>query len=172
MKSIKIVRQDFSFAWLFMLMACTTSEEKIIDPGQPIHQDDFEYVVNTFSIQNNIESSKDTLIANGQYYLISFTVINTAKRVNHRWKNTIAYVMDENGNKYENNKDAQVVLNSIKPFGYEAEYVTTFQTEESTIFIFDLPEDVHKPYLMVRGETLMGDFFDGDQFSKTKVKLF
>ncbi|MEO7989404.1 MAG: hypothetical protein ABI663_07685 [Chryseolinea sp.] len=172
MKTIKIVRQHLAFVSLFLLVSCSTSEEKIIDAGQPIHHDDFEYVIENFSVQKKIDGNKDTLTAHGNYYVVSFKVVNNAKRVSHPWKNSIAFLIDEAGNKYENITEAQIALNSSTPFGYKDEYLTSSQSEETTVLVFDIPESVKKPYLMVRGEMLMGDFFDGNQFSNTKVKLF
>ena len=43
---------------------------------------------------------------------------------------------------------------------------------ERTALVFDVPKDVKEPFLQVRGELLMGDVFDGNQFEKTKVRLF
>jgi hypothetical protein len=66
----------------------------------------------------------------------------------------------------------QSLLNTVLPFNYLSQHHTPAGVNESTQFVFDLPGDVAHPYLMVRGSLLMGDMFDGEAFTKTKVKLF
>ncbi len=103
---------------------------------------------------------------------MTFKTQNDAKRVEHEWKNNVAYITDEKGNVYENNNELQKLLNEHEPFGYKDTYVTKAGIVESTVMIFDVPNSVTEPYLKVRGEFLMGDMFDGNQFKNTKVKLF
>ena len=40
------------------------------------------------------------------------------------------------------------------------------------MLVFDVPREVKEPYLKVRGDFLMGDLFDGNQYKRTRVKLF
>jgi len=157
---------------LTLQFSCSNSEKEIVlKPGQVIHHDDFEYVVDEFKATKQI-GTKDSVITDGIFYIIKFSVINNALRVNHVWNNSVAYIIDENETVYENKPELQSKLNDATSFGLKEDYVTPFQSSESTYFVFELPASVKKPYLMVRGETLMGDFFNGNQFEKTKVKLF
>ena len=153
--------------------ACSShKKEKIIELNQNIHHDDFEYAVTNFSKTTLITSGNDTIRAKGNFYIVHFRVINKAMRVNHKWDNSIAYLVDENGNHYENNKVYQLVLNRSIPFGWQEMYNTPHGQTDTTILVFDLPVDITQPYLMVRGDILMGDAFDGARFKKIKVKLF
>jgi hypothetical protein len=144
----------------------------IIGLNENIHHDDFEYAVTSYSLTRQIVNNQDSLIANGNFYLISFRVMNNALRVNHPWSNSIAYIIDEDGIIYENDRDAQKKLNSITPFGWEENYLTHFQSTNTTILVFDLPLTIKNPCLMIRGETLMGDVFDRGKFRRTKVRLY
>lgn len=164
------------FAGVSILLAlqfsCSNTEKDIvIGLGQAIHHDDFEYVVDEFKVTKQI-GTKDSVTTNGFFYILKFSVVNKALRVNHPWNNSVAYITDENKTVYENKPELQSKLNDITPFGLKNEYVTSFQRTESTYFVFELPASAKNPYLMVRGKTLMGDFFDGNQFEKMKVKLF
>ncbi len=158
-----------------VIAACTSKskeEEIIIALNEGIHHDDFEYVVTDYKIQKTIGEGEGAIAAKGNFYIVSFKVVNNAKRVKHEWDNSVAYLTDESGKVYDNDSTAQSVLEKINPFGLMTQYTTEHQTTQETKFIFDLTESVKRPYLMVRGETLMGDFFDGNRFTRTKVKLF
>lgn len=150
----------------FIFSSC--SEEKTIGIKQNIHHDDFEYSVLNVEKMEWIGSRK----AEGQFYVITFQVQNDAKRVSHEWGNDIAYLVDENGREYENSYDQQKNLMRTKTFGLKEKYNTAAGQSESTMLVFEVPAGVKEPFLKVRGEFLMGDMFDGNQFKKTKIKLF
>ncbi len=76
------------------------------------------------------------------------------------------------GKVYENNTEMQKILNSMTSFGFKDSYITKAGTSETTQFIFDIPLTVKKPYLKYRGDFLMGDMLDGNQFKNLRVKLF
>lgn len=161
--------------FLALLIACSrkeASEEIVIGMNEGIQHDDFEYVVTGYRIQKKISEGDKALVAKGNFYIVTFKTVNNAKRVKHEWDNSIAYLVDDSGNKYENDSTAQITLDNQEAFGWRDHYVTEHQESQSTKFIFDLPASVKKPFLMVRGSTLMGDFLDSGEFEKTKVKLF
>jgi len=151
----------------FILLSCS-DKEKIIGLKENIHHDDFEYSVQSVEKTQYIDNIK----SKGLFYLVSFRVENQAKRVEHQWDNKIAYVVDENGKRYENTYDLQINLKHTKNFSLKETYITPAGQFESTILVFDIPYDVKEPYLKVNGEFLMGDMFDGYQFKNTKIKLF
>ena len=155
-----------------LLTACSSGDDIVIGLNQPIHHDDFEYVVTDYKIEKQIGTGEAAINAKGKFYIVNFKTINNAKRVQHEWDNSVAFLTDDSGVVYENGLAAQQVLEKIEPFSWQEKYVTEHQTEQSSRFVFDLPESATKPFLKVRGYTLMGDFFDGNKFKRTKVKLF
>jgi hypothetical protein len=157
-----------SFILSAVILTSCSSDEKTIGLNQMLQHDDFFYSVLYVETASMIEGKK----ANGTFYIVKFKVQNDAKRVSHEWKNNVAYITDDKGREFENNNDLQKLLNSAQPFGYKDTYITNAGTSESTLFIFDVPNDVKEPYLRYRGEYLMGDMFDGNRFKNTKVKLF
>jgi hypothetical protein len=162
-----------TFCFIFFLVSCSSNKSvTIIGLNENIHHDDFEYAVTSYSVAKKIVSYQDSIIPFGNFYMINFRVMNKALRVNHPWSNSIAYIIDDDRNIYENNEDAQKILNSISPFGWKEKYLTHFQSTDTTILVFDLPVTIKHPCLMIRGETLMGDFFDRGRFRRTKIKLF
>lgn len=168
---MSIIPSPVSFFILALaLISCSTNEknEIVIGPGAGIHHDDFEYSVENFAVLKSIDGTA----AAGNFYIVTFKVVNHAIRVNHEWDNSVAYIIDEDENVYENNVELQKKLEAKEPFGFEESYVTPFQSQTTTRMVFELPASVRKPYLKVRGETLMGDFLDGNQFERTHVKLF
>jgi hypothetical protein len=172
MKPLKILFY-VSLISLSWLLSCKGDQSDIvIGINVPIHHDDFEYVVTHFITSTKIPLEKDTLMAHGVFYLVTFQVKNEARKVNHNWNNSIAYIKDEAGKVFENNVQLQTKLNAFKNFGWKEKYVTSCQSFDTTLFIFDLPKDVRQPYLMVRGEMLMGDFFDGNKYLRTKIRLY
>jgi len=159
----------------FMLINISCKSGKkgdIIGLNKNIHHDDFEYSVTSFSTTPKIKTDKDTILANGIFYIIHFKVVNNAIRVGHQWDNSIAYLVDGKGNRYENINDNQIALNKSIPFNLKEEYNTPHGTADTTILVFDLPSDAREPYLMIRGGILMGDVFNAGRFRRMKVKLF
>jgi hypothetical protein len=153
--------------------SCSRADkEKIIGLNQNIHHDDFEYAVTSFEKTKLIVSGSDTIKASGNFCLVHFRVINKALRVNHQWDNSIGYIIDENGNNFKNNIDYQIFLEKGSPFGWKKMYNTPHGQTDTTILVFDVPANIVQPFLMVRGDILMGDVFDAGKFLKTKVKLF
>jgi hypothetical protein len=157
----------FSLLASIIFISCS-GREKTIGIGESIRHDDFEYSVSDFEKTEKIGNWK----ASGIFYIVHFRVQNDAKRVDHGWRNNVAYITDEKENIYENSNELQKQLNSIRQFGYKDSYLTQAGTTESTIMVFDVPNSVKEPFLKVRGDFLIGDLFDGGQFKKTKIKLF
>lgn len=151
-----------------MALTACSAHEKVIGLRENIHHDDFEYSVQSVDKTPTIGARH----ASGMFYIVTFQVENRARRVNHRWNNRTGYIVDGTGIVYENDSDAQKQLNQTGAFGYKDEYTTPAGATETTRFVFDIPEHVAKTYLQVRGDVLMGDVFDGNQYKKTKVKLF
>lgn len=118
------------------------------------------------------QDSIGSLKPNGRFWIVTFAVNNEAKRVDHAWTNKIAFVTDGSGHVYENQPDAQQQLNKRQPFGWQSQYKTSAGRTDSTQLVFDLPTTLKQPYLHFRGDLLMGDAFDGQQFKHTKVRLF
>ena len=147
-------------------------EDRTIRTGQRIHHDDFEYSVTSFRVSKTIGEGQGTATASGNFYIVTFVAENNAKRVNHEWVDSIAYIMDEEGGVYENLLWAQRALNRVSRFGWTEDHVTPPGGSDSTVLVFDLPEGVRAPSLNIRGETLMGDFLDGGQFRKVKIRLW
>jgi hypothetical protein len=157
-----------SYALLIMvfLAACSNSDVSI-GTNEAVQHDDFFYTVTHVEKAERIGDIKPK----GQFYLVHFQVNNAAKRVNYPWDNNVAFVEDEHGNVYENSLDAQKILNKQQSFGWKQHYLTAFGSSQNTIFVFDVPASA-QPSLRYRGDFLMGDLFDGNRFSKTKVRLF
>jgi hypothetical protein len=150
-----------------VIFSSCSVKEKTIGRGENIHHDDFEYSVQHVEKAEQIGS----LRARGAFLIVEFQVENRARQVNHRWSNGIAFVVAANGTQYENEINAQTELNRVKPFNYKQEHITPAGASESTKLVFDIPQDA-ETYLKVRGSVLMGDMFDGDQYRRTRVKLF
>ncbi len=159
---------------LFLLLTSCISDRKeyVIGIGERIHHDDFEYSVTEIIITRFLKNGTDTLRAQGMFYLVKFKVENNAKRVNHEWNNSIAYIVDDKAGSYENVPAVQKYYEKYKPFGLKDKYITPAGSADSTFLAFDLPFTVTMPYLKVKGETLMGDMFDGAMFRRVRIKLY
>ena len=146
-------------------------EDRTIHVGQRIHHDDFEYSVTSYRVSKTIGEGKEAITAGGNFYLVAFLVENKARRVNHEWVDSIAYIVDAGGTVYENLPWAQKTLQRVSRVTPGETHITSPGSMDSTVLVFDLPEEVSEPALMVRGETLMGDFFDGGQYRKVRIEL-
>jgi hypothetical protein len=154
-------------ALLPFVAACAASE-RTIDRGERIHHDDFTYAVQ--DVEHPAQIGGTT--AAGVFYAVTFMVENHALRVNHQWNNHIAYVIDAAGHVYDNDDAAQRAFARARGTHYLESYVTPAGVDESTVLVFDLPRDVASPCLKVRGDVLMGDVFDGNQYAHTRIRLF
>lgn len=161
------------FCALILLLSCKRNPDfNVIQVGQRIHHDDFEYSVSNFMVTNFLRFGTDTLRANGMFYIVNFKVENRARRVNHEWSNDIGYIIDGNGGKYDNVPDDQKYFAKTKNLTFRDKYVTPAGATDSAYLVFDLPLTVTRPCFMVRGQTLMGDIFDKGKFRRVIVKLF
>jgi hypothetical protein len=157
---------------IILLSSCSRRTEYVIGVGERIHHDDFEYSVIDIIITRFLKNGTDTLHAQGMFYLVKFKVENNAKRVNHEWNNSIAYIVDDKAGSYENVPAVQKYYEKYKPFGLKDKYITPAGSVDSTFLAFDLPFTVTMPYLKIKGETLMGDMFDGAMFRRVRIKLY
>jgi hypothetical protein len=144
------------------------SRDMVVAPGVRIRHDDFQYAVTQFDTTDRIGDVR----ARGRFVIVTFEVENRARRVAHRWSSTIAYVIDAEGRQFENDAAAQRALDRVTPFGRKDRYVTPAGAVERTKLVFDLPMGVKEPYVKVRGDFLMGDLFDANQFQRMRVRLF
>jgi len=162
-----------ALAIMLFINGCSTRDNgPVLGINDRIHHDDFEYVVTDYTVSKKITGDHDSIFAQGNFYIVSFRVENHALRENHKWDNSIAYVIDDEENIFENRMDAQKLINSVTPFGWKEQYITTAQSTDSVILVFDLPESAGHPCLMIRGETLMGDLLEGNRFRKAKIQLY
>jgi hypothetical protein len=153
--------------------ACTTSNKGTeLGINDRIHHDDFDYVVTDYSVKKKITGDHDSISTRGNFFIVSFRVENHALGTSHRWDNSIAYVIDDEKNIFENRIEAQKLINSVTSFGWKEEYITRPQSTDTVILVFELPESAGHPCLMVRGETMMGDLLNGNKFRKAKIKLY
>jgi hypothetical protein len=150
------------------LLAAACGRDEVISIGQSIHHDDFEYSVQSLERKDRI----GTLHAHGLFYLVTFEVRNDAKRVEHEWSNSIAYVVDRQGRHYEVDAHAQQGLADTRRLPYKDRHVTPAGATESTVLVFDLPAQIEEPHLGVRGLFLMGDLADFNQYRRQRVRLF
>ena len=147
---------------------CSRKEAATLHLGQSIHHDDFEYTVESFERTPQIDDRR----AQGLFYLVAFRVDNDAKRVNHRWTNHVAYVVDSSGRRYESDLEAGRALAASRDIPFHDQYVTPPDGSDRAVLVFDLPSNVDRPCLMVRGSFLMGDVFDLGQYARARVQLF
>ncbi len=162
---------SFKLTFFFLLLimglslSCKDNSENFeIGLNESINHDHFEYVVTDYNVLSVDEYTNR--------YIVDFKVINNDEVKKHTWKNSIAYIVDSKGNIYNNNKELQIKLNELEPFGWQNEYHTYPKSEETSTLIFDLPKKVDEPYLKVTGEFLLGDVLDLSEYKKMKVKLF
>ncbi len=157
----------------FLLTSCIPDrKEYVIGVGERIHHDDFEYSVTDIIITRFLKNGTDTLNAEGMFYLVKFKVENNSKRVEHKWNNSIAYIVDERETSFGNLPAVQQYFEKYKPFGLKDGYNTPAGSADSTYLAFDLPFNVTMPYLKVKGEILMGDLFDGAMFRRVRIQLY
>lgn len=150
-----------------VFVSSCSKDEQILKVGDKLQHDDFFY-----SVQKSLKTKEFvTAKANGDFYVLMFKVQNDAKRVDHNWKRDVVYVVDESGREYENLPQLEMEYANINYEKYRESFVTKPGTSDSTVLVFDLPENVKEVYVKYRGDFLMGDLFDGNKFKNTKVKL-
>lgn len=149
-------------------IACQPTTDKEISLGEPIRHDDFFYSATHVLVQDSIGTTKPR----GRFWIVTLQVNNQAKRVDHPWTNSVAFITDTHGHTYTNQPHIQQQLNALHPFGWQQTYITSAGHTDTSQLVFDLPKSFKKPFLQYQGELLMGDVLDGQQFVHTKVRLF
>lgn len=160
------------FYILFFFGITAGCKNQIIGLNESIRHDDFEYSVTGFEKADSLQSGKFRIYPAGRFVIVHFMVQNNALRVEHKWDNTIAYVMTEKGSTHENNTDLQKMYNSMHPFNWQPEYITDHGDSQETIFVFDVPRNAKNLYVMVRGYMLMGDILNLNEFKRIRIKLY
>lgn len=150
------------------LVRTACGAERVVGIGDRVRHDDFLYSVVGVERARQIDERR----ARGTFHIVTFRVENRAGRVAHEWDNDVAYVVDERGRQFDNDRDAQQSLEHRAPFGLTDRYVTCVEMDQTTKLVFDVPDDVTSLFLKFRGFLLMGDVFDGNQYKRTRVKLF
>ena len=131
-----------------LLFSCTMSNPKLeIGVNEIIHYDDFEYSVTDYSVVKLIEDDLKPGHLEGSFYIVDFQAKNYGLMVNHKWENSIAYIIDTFGNIYENEEALQKELNEFNNFGWQENedqiiLNLTLVFLKITIFIFP-PVRVH-----------------------------
>jgi hypothetical protein len=172
-KYINAMKFGYLLIFSVLLTACNQDKrEYVIGLNERIHHDYFEYSVSNLLVSRFLKNGPDTLKAQGVFYMVTFRTDNLAMRVSHKWDNSIAYIVDERGRIFENKTDVQQFYEKSHSFGLKEEYITPAGRSDSIILAFDLPFDVTKPYLKVRGEILMGDMFDRARFRRMRIRLY
>lgn len=160
-------------AGLILITSCSQGKkEYVIGIGERIHHGNFEYSASDIIITRFLKNGRDTLYAEGMFYLVKFKVENNSKRTGHEWDNSIAYIIDDRSGSFQNMPDVQKFYEKSKPFGLKERYITAPGTADSTYLAFDLPFSVTIPFLKVKGKFLMRDVFDGALFRRVRVKLY
>lgn len=154
-------------AALTLLAACSGTP-KTLNVGDKLKHDDFFYSIQKVMKTPDFVGSK----SRGTFYVVMFKVQNDAKRVEHPWDRNVVYMVDENGKEYENNIELEKEYSRINYEQFKDKFVTAAGTSDSTVLVFDIPNNVKEPYIKYRGDFLMGEMFDGNQFKNSKVKLF
>ena len=157
---------------LLAVLFSSCSKQKVIGVNQRIHHDDFAYTVTGVSKAKTIGPPGYQRAAHGMFTIVTFRVENRALRVDHRWDNNIAYIVDSQGRMYENIRSAQELLYASANQVLQQEYATPAGKTDTAQFVFDLPNDALDPSLRMRGNFLMGDLFDGNAFKATGVRLY
>ncbi|HLO60036.1 MAG TPA: hypothetical protein VK179_14910 [Bacteroidales bacterium] len=163
----------FRLFYLLLFFGITAGcKNQIIGLNESIRHDDFEYSVTGFEKADSIQSEKSWIYPAGRFVIVHYRVQNNALRVDHKWDNTIAYVMTEKGSIFENNTALQKTYNSLHPFNWQKEYITEHGDSQETILIFDVPRNAKNLYVMVRGYMLMGDVLNLNEFKRIRIKLY
>lgn len=154
----------------FMVAGLTgcRDDDPVLQLGESIRHDDFLYTVLAAQPVLRIGDR----VAPGQFLVVHFEVTNRAGRVVHGWSNDIAYLVDAQGRRYENDTDLQRALDGIRPFGWSASYLTQAEASQTTMLVFHVPPDAARPLdIRVRGQLLMGDVLDGVRFRRARVRV-
>jgi len=145
--------------------------EKVIDFGEKIHHDDFDYSALKVDKLKNIGDSAHLLTPNGSFYIVTLKVENNAKRVMHEWNDSMAYIADEAGKEYHPSPEGQEAWDLANGKTSVSLHSTPAGVSETTQIVFDLPADAKNPCLKIWKDVLMEDFFDGVAYRKVNVQL-
>jgi hypothetical protein len=153
---------------LAMWLAACDRGERVIGLGENIRHDDFEYSVRHVESTPRIGDRR----AAGRFHVVTFQVENRSERTDHIWTSHIAYVVDDRGRVFENDAAGEMAYVHAQGHIQKLRRVTPAGAIERATLVFDLPADVREAFLKVRGDLFMGDVLDGNQFKRTRVRIF
>jgi len=132
------------FSWAF-----AEAQVRTVAPGTTIVHDDFAYTV-----QSVIQRQSGAATT----YEVKLRVENRAKRVSYIWRDATAYIVDENGRRYDPTSQGSVRLSA----GMSAVVHPEFR----------IPRSARKASLRFWDTVFMGDVFDGLRYARTAVALY
>jgi hypothetical protein len=141
---------------------------RLVALGTPIRQDDFVYTVTAVGRAPQISNGAASAKANGMFYLVTIRVDNHARRVDFKWDEKIPHIVDAHGRRFDKSTEGQAALDaSVKPrYSIPAGESRSFQA------VFDVPENMDKPALVLDNGILMGDVFNLVAYRRIGVMLY
>jgi len=121
----------------------------LVSMHTPIRHDDFLFSVN---------ATRSTPHSAGVNRLsLDVLVVNQAKRVNYDWRDTIAFVEDVDGKRYD-------------PVSTETFTLAPGESRIATV-TFDVPASIRQPVVRFWDGIYMGDAFNGGAYARTRVSI-
>ena len=150
------------YAGLYFLARPTTH----VALGTPIRQDDFTYTVVHAAEAQTLAVNGRSIRARGSFYIVTVRLDNNALRVPFEWRDDIAQLVDEHGNKYR----VDMIALAAAP-AYERERSVPAGQNASFMLVFDVPKTIEQPLLVFDNGIMMGDAFNLVAYRRTGVVM-
>ena len=115
----------------------------------PIRHDDFLFSVN---------GTRTSPAPNNEHHLlVDVLVVNQAKRVDYEWRDTIAFIEDADGKRYD-------------PVSHNTFSLQPGESRTATVS-FLVPRMIREPVVRFWDGIYMGDAFNGGAYARTRVSI-
>lgn len=135
----------FGFYFAMLIGFSLFSSEKTLPVGQAKEYCGFYLDCHMHTAVTDVRTAKSigNRTANGKFYIVTVKVFSNAKQATLGLLNVTAKVLDENGNKYFRDQDAEDQLPPQPRFEKQISPVESFEKQ----IVFDLPAEVKNPRL-------------------------
>jgi hypothetical protein len=155
---------------LLWLLGAQSKRELVVGLNQEIQFDDFAFSALSTRKGAALGNEAAQKPSEGVYYIVTLKVANHAKRVDFKFNETTAVLVDGAGKEYCVSAQGQAAFDSTRPRKDACKEALPAGASCITELVFDVPADISNPHMKISFGKI-GDFLDSIFYGKRKIAL-
>jgi len=159
------------FLSLIALLAVMNRRDQTVGLNKEIKYDDFAFSVLEVARQNSLGEGADLRTAEGNYFVVTIKVANHAVRVDYKFRNGAAILVDQAGREFHLSRDGQRALESTHGYRDGCDGQIPAGASCTTQVVFDLPADARPSHVRFSEGGGIGDLLDFVFYGTKRIDL-